>query len=249
MIVAVSMFHNEADIAEATVRHLYGEGIDSILVADNLSTDGTRQILEDLARSFPSLEVLDDDDPAHYQGRKMTALAHEAGDRGATWVVPFDADEVWYSPGGTIGEVLAGCDADVLVAQGWDHLAHHGDPAGHPFRSMGHRRTVPQVFPKVAFRYHPDARLAEGNHAVSHPGGDIRAGLALRHFQYRTFDQYVAKVRHGKAALDLTTLPFTQGTHWRTAGARSDAELHAEWDRLCSEEGLVYDPAPLRCVR
>ena len=51
---------------------------------------------------------------------KMTRLAAIAGvDHGATWVVPFDADEVWYSGFGRLGDLLA----DLGPRQVEDHPA------------------------------------------------------------------------------------------------------------------------------
>jgi hypothetical protein len=35
------------------------------------------------------------------------------------------------------------------------------------------------------------------------------------------------------------------GTHWREGGALSDCDMAAKWDALCSEDGLVFDPAPI----
>lgn len=242
VIVAVSMMRDEADICRSTVRHLYSQGVDLVIVADNLSTDLTPEIL----RTGTKAEVVTDRDPAYWQGRKMTDLARLAYDRGADWVLPFDADEIWYSPTGTIADTLNNCPADVLYCQGWDHVARHDDPSGHPFKAMQHRRTRPQLYPKVVFRTHPDARLDEGNHDVARPGGlSLNTGvLEYRHFQYRTLEQFARKVRQGAAALELTDLPDSTGAHWRRFAAMTDDELEQEWLALCSEPGLIFDPAP-----
>ena len=95
------MVKDEADIVAATVAHMCGQ-VDAVIVADNNSTDGTRDILDGLP-----VTVVDDPDPAYYQSRKMTALAGRARvEFDATWVIPFDADEWWYSPHGRIADVL-----------------------------------------------------------------------------------------------------------------------------------------------
>lgn len=242
MITGVSMVRDEADVIEATCLHLFAEGVDRLIVADNGSVDGTRDILADLARQWP-LEVLDDGDPAHWQGRKMTALARRVTEG---WVLAFDADEVWYSPDGqTIGGRLADETAGVVLAAGFDHVRRATDPAGHPYNTMLHRRAVPQKFPKVAFRAWPGAQVGEGNHSVTHPG-PVVVGLELRHFQYRSFDQFVRKVRQGKAALEATTLDASTGAHWRYFGAMTGQQLRDQWTVMCLEDGLVFDPAPLR---
>ena len=123
MIAAVTMVRNEEDIIGEVVRHLLNEGIDLVIVADNLSEDFTRPILDELANLDPRVLVVDDPDPAYDQAGKMTRLVHRAGAMGADWILPFDADEWWYWAGGTLAEFFAECSVDVLTATGWDHIA------------------------------------------------------------------------------------------------------------------------------
>jgi glycosyltransferase involved in cell wall biosynthesis len=82
----VSMVKDEADIVRWTVATIV-EQVDHVLVADNGSTDGTRQLVESVGA-----EVVDDPEPAYYQSDKMSHLARVAASRGADWIVPFDAD-------------------------------------------------------------------------------------------------------------------------------------------------------------
>lgn len=242
MIVAVSMMRDEADIAGQVVSHLYNEGVDLVIVADNLSTDGTG----DLARDAGA-DVVEDPNPAYLQADKMTALAHMAIDAGAEWVLPFDADEVWYSPSRTIAHALADTAADVIVARGWDHIATLGDlPYANPFEAITHRRSIVQRLPKVAFRAHPSARLTQGNHDVTHPGPRTHSTLAYRHFQYRSVEQMIRKARQGTAAYQATNLPESEGAHWRQLAAMDDISIAGEWARLCQTPNLVFDPAPVR---
>lgn len=237
MIVAVTMARDEADVIAETVRHLYLQGIDHVIVADNLSTDGTG----DLARDAGA-EVTIDDDPRYLQADKMTVLARRAAELGATWVLPFDADELWYWPEGTLGEFFDQCSATVVEAKCWDHVAT-GDIDSHPYAAITHRRTFPQTFPKVAFRAHPDARLEQGNHNVQRVGPRT-GGLHLRHFQYRTFEQTRRKITQGAAAVDAAGLPAYSGAHWRALAGLSESDLRKWWDQLCAEPGLLEDPAP-----
>lgn len=242
------MVRDEADIIGTVLRHLLAEGVAGLIVADNLSTDGTRAILDALAAEDDRLVVVDDSDPAYWQGRKMTALAHLAGDRGAEWVVPFDADELWYSPAGRLAEVLESSGADVLLARVWEHVPTPFDGgASDPVLRMKRRRPDPKPARKACFRYHPSIRLWEGNHFVDHPGQVSNEDLIeIREFQYRSLEQATRKVRNGKAALDATTLAASEGSHWRALGGLPDDALSAWWTGH-SEGPSVYDPAPLRC--
>jgi len=238
------MVRDEQDIIGYTLLHLYSQGVDHIIVADNLSTDRTRIILENIQACHP-LTIVDDDEVGYFQARKMTALAHQAADMGADWVLPFDADELWYAEKGTIAEALDSCEADVVRATGWDHVATLRDaPDRDPYRRIRYRRPIPQKLPKVAFRPHPTAQLHMGNHDVDHPGVKVNGVLELRHFGYRSPEQFISKVRNGAAAYAATDLHPTYGQHWRIRGELPDEALRAEWDEMCAEQGLIFDPAP-----
>jgi glycosyltransferase involved in cell wall biosynthesis len=245
-VAAVMMVRDEADIIRHTLDHLLAEGIDKIIVADNLSVDDTRHILATYEIDHPDrIVVLEDDEPGYYQDRKMTELARYAHKHhGAEWILPCDADERFYSPTGTLAEFFASCTHDIVTASGWDHIVTDDDDPTeqNPFRRITHRRVGPQKLPKVAFRYDPEAWIDFGNHAVFHHPGVKGAGLKYRHFQYRSFEQMCQKLRQGKEAYDATNLHPTYGAHWREGGALSDDELWRKWRRLCEEPGLVDDP-------
>jgi glycosyltransferase involved in cell wall biosynthesis len=245
-VVAVTMVRDEQDVIGHTISHLLAEGVDHVLVADNLSTDHTRQVLEGFRRT--QVTVVDDDDPGYYQNTKMTGLCRRAAaELDAEWVLPFDADEVWYWSHGTLAEFFAQCQVDVVTCAGWDHIATDDDPIdANPYRAMTQRRIGPQRLGKVAFRFHPDATVDFGNHYVFDHPGPTGTGPQYRHFQYRSFEQMVRKVRQGKEAYDATDLHPTYGAHWRELGALSDDVLWAKWRRLCEERGLIHDPAPIR---
>lgn len=241
MIVAVTMVRNEADIIETTLRHTATQ-VDHIICADNLSTDGTSDILHRLAAELP-LTVVADDDPAYLQADKMTRLALDAMNMGADWVLPFDADELFTGTNGrTVADELTAMDPhiDTVYAAGFDHIAR--DDSG---RLSSWRRADPQPLPKVAFRPTADRRLAMGNHDVT--GGNNRAAEALtyRHFQYRTLEQFARKVRDGARAYEATDLPDTFGAHWREAATLDDGGIAERWAALNVEAGLVFDPPPV----
>ena len=89
----VSVVRDEKDVLEAAVKHLFDQGIAHVLIADNRSTDGTREHLLEWAAADARVHVALDEEPAYIQSQKMTWLAHCAWRAGADWIVPFDADE------------------------------------------------------------------------------------------------------------------------------------------------------------
>lgn len=219
MVAAITMVKDEADIVEAFVQHTVSQ-VDWMLVADNGSTDGTREILDELARELP-LEVIDDPVIAYQQSEKMSRLAAIAANRGAHWVVPADADECWYSPFGRVADVLDSLDAEIAVATAklYDHVATGIDRAdGSHIQRIAWRRSEPLELPKVACRPLVPARILTGNHGAHFPIEQLEGQLVVRHYPYRSVAQFVSKVRNGAAALAASNLPEHQGAHWRDYG-------------------------------
>jgi Glycosyl transferase family 2 len=254
---AVGLVRDEADIVETVVTNLLAQGIERVVVADNLSTDATPSVLARLALSHP-VTVLCDRLPAHYQAEKTTLLARAAARAGASWIVPFDADEIWSTPTGTVAEFLAACPADVVQVPVLNHVPMlEDDPTeANPVRRLRWRKAEPNRLHKVAFRSHRRARLHQGNHGVSRRGRRLR-GLEIRHFPYRSEEQFVRKFRQGGAALAATDLTDEVGKHWRNLGTGNDQELHWAWLSLLEthnvpsewwvpRHGLIEDPVHLR---
>ena len=241
MIWAVSMCKDEADVIEQIVAHMLGE-VDVVLVADNGSTDGTREILESLP-----VVVKDDPDVGYYQSQKMTALAHEARAKGADWIVPFDADEIWRSADGPIKDALASLPPDAMICEAavLDHVATDEEGLS-PWRR-------PEQLPlrKVAVRAYDRLVIHQGNHGATFRGigYPLRATglLEVHHFPYRTLEQMISKARNGAAAYAATNLPEDIGAHWREYGRLSDEQIREvfyEYFHSADPEadGLVYDP-------
>ncbi len=251
-VVAVSMVKDEADIVAATVAHMCGQ-VDAVIVADNNSTDGTRDILDGLP-----VTVVDDPDPAYYQSRKMTALAERARvEFDATWVVPFDADEWWYSPHGRIADVLEQHSSHIATAALYDHVATGADAdLDDPVKRIGWRRRKAAPLPKIAARCAPDLVIAQGNHDATYdvPADRVDGLLVVRHFPYRSPEQMARKARNGAEAYAATDLPEDAGAHWRAYHqlmvAHGDEAIHDVFRMWfwtadpTTDPTLIYDPAP-----
>lgn len=249
----ISMVRNESDILPSVLGHMTRQ-VDHVLVADNLSTDDTPDIL-----AAAGVEVVIDDDPAYRQSEKMTALALQAHANGAAWVVPFDADEIWYCRGGqTVGDHLRGLDEDVAVAQLLDHWTTDWDDLTipDPVRRMQWRSPTPGMLPKVACRTSSDLIIGMGNHSAAYnrPTRHSYNEVMVRHFPYRSVGQFIRKSRQGAAALAATDLHRSIGAHWRQYGRTLDE--HGEMALADHYRAhfhfpdpaaalLVHDPAPV----
>ena len=254
---AVMMVKDEADVIAYNIAHLFASGIDGMLVADNLSTDGTRALLGKLARRAPRCFVKSDDEVGYFQSRKMTALADAAYDLGAEWVLPLDADELLYATEDeTLMDYLQREAAEVIAVPLLNYFATAKDKPhdANPFTRERWRKRAPNPLNKVAVRWQPGMVLEPGNHHVSRNGQwlpeSVTSHLGIGHFQNRSPAHLIRKVRNEARAYAETGLDPRIGYWWKFDHL-ADAELKAWWRRDYffsnpAAQGLVEDPAPYR---
>jgi glycosyltransferase involved in cell wall biosynthesis len=258
-VCAVMLVKDEADIIETTIKHLLWH-VDAVLVADNLSTDGTRDILEDLSRRTENrVSVVDDDEVGYYQDRKTTGLAMEALRAGFRWVLPCDADEIWQhnDPDQRIGDYLGGVGPDVQIIRApvFNHLVTTSDNTyqSNPVKRITWRQKQPGMW-KVVCRLRPDLWIEMGNHGA-HVNGralTVDGPLNVRHFSWRSEEQFVTKIRNGRVAYAATSLPATYGVGWRAYDGEPDEQIRASFRNAFviaqphEDVTLINDPAPLK---
>jgi len=218
-VFGIALVKDEVDIIAQSVGWMMRQ-VDHVIVADNGSTDGTRAILDGM-----DVTVVNDPHVGYLQSQKMSKLAEMARVAGADWVVPFDADEIHFCKGG-ITDGLMGLPDDILVSEAalFDHVATGMDPAGddNPVRRMAYRRAAQAPLRKVAVRAVEGVIIHQGNHSAEFPGvkhpASVTDLMQVRHFPYRSVEQFVKKVRNGAAAYAATNLPPEAGAHWRQYG-------------------------------
>lgn len=156
---AVTMIRDELDIIEHTLRHMASEGVAGIIVADNLSTDGTWEWLNDNDATFPcQIRLQRDEEVGYYQSRKMTALAQQAFELGAEWVIPFDADEFWFngSEDRSVADTLADVrhKYDCIDSRLHNYFGTFDDDTAlaNPVERITRRDPKPAPLPKVMIR-------------------------------------------------------------------------------------------------
>lgn len=263
---AVGMVKDEADIIDHTLRHLIASGVDGIVIADNMSTDGTRGIIERVRREAPIPIIIQiDDEPAYFQSQKMSRLMHKALDAcESPWpfIVPFDADEllVCSTPGNaTFGSFLRHASANAFRIPMTNYFPCIEDLANdNPFERIQHRHLPPNTLPKVVFRATYGMTIAQGSHSVldtEHQPVPLTDSGVLRicHFPYRSAEHFIRKVVNGGRAYRASSLPEHQGAHWRAyyeAYERGGEQALINWfetyfffrdDRMAE---LKLDPAP-----
>lgn len=263
-IIGITRVKDEIDVLPYVLELLQHE-VDGFVLCDNNSTDGTREFLYAFQDICPlPVVVVDDPEVGYYQSRKMTDLAARAAAEGAEWVIPFDADEIWATDG-RIADALGALPPEVLVVEAslHDHVATALDPdLKNPVARIGWRRTQQAPLRKVAIRAADHQGplgfvIHQGNHGASFPGvlhpPAVTNLLEVRHFPYRSAEQFIRKARNGAAAYAATDLPEDAGAHWRGYGRILDesgpdalAGVFREWFWSAQPqlENLVLDPAP-----
>lgn len=246
VIAALMMVKDEIDVIEHNIHYLCTQELDAIYVYDNGSTDGTVEKLCQLSEFYDQLLVQYDPVVGYYQADKMNKWANEILQDEADFVIPIDADEIWYSkdPNYTLGGIIRKTNADIFVAKSTDYIPTLLDDFGESnfIKRMSHRKENSNSFNAVAFNYSPEFWLEMGNHNVlNHPGERVSDVIGIRHYQYRTFNQFKKKVTNGKAAYDATDLPEYMGSHWRRLGSLNEHEMLNYWIEYC-DVPVVNDP-------
>jgi len=124
MLTMTILVKNEIDIIEKNIRFHAKKGVDSFVVMDNNSTDGTRELLEELKKEFEITII--DEKGTYNQAKWMTKLTHIARKKyNPSWLIPNDADEFWYAET-DLKEALKNQKKAVLTVDRFNFLLYEG---------------------------------------------------------------------------------------------------------------------------
>ena len=208
-LVMTLLARNEADIIDAQIAFHLHAGVDYVIATDNLSDDGTTEILERYERDGV-LHLLREDGDDMRQPEWVTRMARMAAtDFGADWVVNADADEFWWPRGGTLKEILGLVPERFGVVRGcWRHFLPRLDRDGDFAELMtvrlcapassGTKSTIYHVHQKVAHRADPGVEIERGNHNAIGVGLEqLRSWhpIEVLHFSFRSLAQLERKAR------------------------------------------------------
>lgn len=265
-VFGVALVRNEADIIRPNVLHHLALGLDRILVVDNGSTDGTDEILRDLAADDERVSWTRDDS-AFDQVRITTELAREALRQGADWVLPFDADEFWISERRSFRKVLENSDAGALKVPIINFVQAREQRESKPeaLLTMTHRVAEPvgpgkfcrpliesqeiafveMAYPgKWIFRPRPEVEVMRGNHKVVGVNGPREecAEIVCLHAPLRSRDSLEAKAEQGRR-LDEAGVPQDSAWNHRRWARLQDESLDDEWAANSHKDGVLdaYD--------
>lgn len=249
-ITGLLIARDEADIVRMTILYHLALGCDNVLVIDNGSTDDTPRILEKLSRRYP-VQWTREDGP-FMQAQRTTELAREAARAGADWVVPFDADEFWWTRTKTLRSLLEETSAGVIqtrvvnfVQRRRQHRSSRSCVARMTWRA---EPVISPVFerdlvedgeiafvegkypPKHVARASAEIEIAKGNHEITGvPGAlELSDDLVCLHAPLRS------RYELGKKAADVSRA-------WEESSDPGTSWQQKRWGRLATEGGLAAE--------
>ncbi len=210
-VVGTMMVRDEVDIVAAMVEHHLAQGLDHLIVTDNASVDGTREILEEYAAQGV-IEL--HHDPVHrkQQHSVVTAMARRARTHfAADWVVNADADEFFVPVDkrltlrDALEEIPVGlfaftAEVHNMVGPPAERGAGIGRLHWRDRRSVAELNRVgihAQPTPNALHRGDSEVVVAQGNHFVSLPSRGQPAPeleIEVYHLPWRSWTQLERKV-------------------------------------------------------
>ncbi len=193
---------DEVDLVETWLRYHLARGVELVIATDHRSVDGTTDVLREYERDG-RVVLLREDGDVFRQAEWMTRMSRLAVSHGADWVIPSDADELWWPRRGSFAEILGSVPSRFGVVRG---LMRHfvlrpGDAPFFERLTVRARPTTDLSSPyhaqvKAAHRAVPDAVVAVGNHDVEGTGLRVLRDwfpLEVFHFPLRDERQLEAK--------------------------------------------------------
>jgi len=197
------LVRDEADTIDLFIRHHSGMGIDALIVTDNGSCDGTREILERHRRDGLIAEIIDEPTQAYDQPRFVNRMICRAREHyGADYCINADADEFWHCTSGSLTQELSHIRSSKILCSSF-YMLPTSDPGFWNAIDRCVKRANPGKFeitpyynlfvapiPKVIHRTHGYRMIEMGNHGVHmdddfplpHPAlARLRSSLSYRY--------------------------------------------------------------------
>jgi hypothetical protein len=221
-LVMTLLARDEADVIDAQLKFHLSAGVDFVIATDNLSQDGTTEILESYARDG-HLHLIREDSDYLQQAEWTTRMGRLAATEfDADWVIHSDADEFWWPRGESLKDVLTSIPGRYGIVRA---LLRHfvPRPDGESFFAermtarmsaqapINDPRSLFRPNLKVVHRADPNVTVSIGTQRlIDSPLVPLRGWYPLEffHFPVRTLDQCKRKYEHQLIAPGQTPSPY-----------------------------------------
>jgi glycosyl transferase family 2 len=248
-LVMTVLARDEADVIRAHIDFHLNAGVDFVIATDNLSQDGTTEILESYARDG-RLHLIREDSEYLRQAEWVTRMARMAATEfGADWVISSDADEFWWPRGESLKEVLASIPVRYGIVRA---LLRHFVPRPNGEGCFAERMTVrtstsapindprslfrPNL--KVVHRADPNVTVSIGTQRlVDSPLIPLRGWYPIEffHFPVRSYEQCERKYEHQQTGPGETPSPYYD----RVRAFLAEGRLREFYDELVVDDGAL----------
>lgn len=214
-LILTLLVRDEIDIIQSNLEYHLSQGVASIIVTDNGSVDGTRDILQNYADK--KLIHLIDEPPSDFSQHRwvtrMAGIAYEV--YRANWIIHADADEFFVWRKGKLKEAFKTIPKKIthFMAKRTDFVPFEGRKMTLPVpQGMVYRKAVSlnlagyELPPKVIHRGRKDAVITQGNHSVTFKKSrqmDQPGPIEVFHYPIRSPKQFESKVRNGGSGYDV----------------------------------------------
>lgn len=266
-ITMTFLVRNEEDIIRQNILFHHAQGVDSFIVMDNLSTDGTASIVKELSKEI-RIDYIHQPQDDYSQSEWVTEMARRAcTHHKADWIINNDADEFWVFDGANAKEFVEYVSEDIGVLR----LRRHNAIVRMNGRGSGLARSHPEISEifesesknnvglplprKCIHRASSSVTVSQGNHSVEGASGrtvDIDGNAYILHYPYRSLDQYKQKIRFGGAAYNRNErLAPSVGETWREHYKLLETDAITEfWNGLSRQDrDMFIDLAEGRAFR
>ncbi|MFK7956330.1 MAG: glycosyltransferase family 2 protein [Lysobacterales bacterium] len=263
------LVRDEADIVRTNIDYHLSQGVSHIFATDNLSTDGTTEILRDYERQGV-LSYYRENDDTHDQATWVTRMARLAHSQfPSSLVFHVDTDEFWWPLQGTLAAALDqafGNFEGIGEVPRVNYVGPNLNVTSDSFLERCHFRQTRSVnvlgspLPgKVCHRACQDIRIDNGSHKATRPNGDnepLRIDtVEVLHFPNRSIKQFIEKTRRGASAVrNNKTLGGGVCSTWlsmdRALSAGSfETEFRHQFVTLSDIHAQLYSGELVRCEK
>ena len=248
------IIRNEADIIKDNIKYHAAQGVDSFIVIDHGSNDGTREILESLTADFEIL-IIDKGTEDYQLSNWKTEMAFISRQKfKSDWTIANDADEFWVPGQGNLksnlskwGSIIKCHRVNILPDESiyndnYDYLQSKylvnypvlnkkSDIVDHDNLSI----MLANIQGKVIVNNHGLIRAKGGNHRAWHWWSFINKrnsdNIKVLHFPIRSIDHFKHHIQMRSDLLDQGVTKM--GSHYRRwAKFQKEGRLEEELERL-----------------